>query len=33
MKRLTAQLKEQFAESDQLEAQIKKNLGALGYWE
>ncbi|OIP44221.1 MAG: restriction endonuclease subunit M, partial [Fibrobacteres bacterium CG2_30_45_31] len=33
MQRLTAQLKEQFAESSRLEKQIKKNLGALGYWE
>lgn len=31
MLRLTAQLKEQFAESDRLEAQIKKNLAGLGY--
>ena len=33
MQRLTAQLQEQFAESSRLEKQIKKNLGALGYWE
>jgi len=33
MQRLTAQLQEQFAESDRLQKQIKKNLGALGYWE
>ena len=31
MARLTAQLKEQFAESDRLEAEIKRNLGGLGY--
>jgi type I restriction enzyme M protein len=31
MFRLTAQLKEQFEESDRLEAEIKKNLGGLGY--
>ncbi len=31
MKRLTAQLHEQFAESDKLEALIKKNLKVLGY--
>lgn len=31
MARLTAQLKEQFNESDRLEAEIKKNLGGLGY--
>ncbi len=31
MARLTAQLKDQFIESDLLEAEIKKNLGGLGY--
>lgn len=31
MARLTAQLKEQFEESDRLEAEIKLNLGGLGY--
>ncbi|MCX2778621.1 class I SAM-dependent DNA methyltransferase [Microbulbifer thermotolerans] len=31
MARLTAQLKEQFAESARLEAEIKRNLGGLGY--
>lgn len=31
MARLTAQLSEQFAESDRLEAQIKRNIGGLGY--
>lgn len=31
MTRLTAQLKEQLAESAKLEAQIKANLGGLGY--
>jgi len=31
MARLTAQLKTQFEESDQLEAEIKKNLAGLGY--
>ncbi|KEA61857.1 Type I restriction-modification system, DNA-methyltransferase subunit M [Marinobacterium lacunae] len=31
MTRLTEQLREQFAESDRLEAEIKRNLGALGY--
>lgn len=31
MARLTAQLREQFAESDRLEAEIKRNLGGLGY--
>jgi len=31
MARLTAQLKEQFEESDRLKAEIKKNLGGLGY--
>jgi len=31
MTRLTAQLKTQFAESDRLEAEIKKNLAGLGY--
>ncbi len=31
MQRLTAQLGEQFAESARLEAEIKKNLGRLGY--
>lgn len=31
MARLTSQLKEQFAESDRLEAEIKRNLGGLGY--
>ncbi len=31
MARLTAQLKTQFAESDRLEDEIKKNLGGLGY--
>lgn len=31
MQRLTAQLKEQFAESAKLEAQIKANLKELGY--
>ncbi|SEK66003.1 type I restriction-modification system subunit M [Ectothiorhodospira marina] len=31
MARLTGQLKEQFAESDRLEAEIKRNLGGLGY--
>lgn len=31
MTRLTEQLKEQFAESDRLEAEIKRNLGGLGY--
>jgi type I restriction enzyme M protein len=29
--RLTGQLREQFAESDRLEAEIKRNLGGLGY--
>jgi type I restriction enzyme M protein len=28
---LTAKLAEQFAESDRLEAEIKKNLAGLGY--
>lgn len=31
MTRLTEQLREQFAESDRLEAEIKRNLGGLGY--
>ncbi|MFE8034508.1 type I restriction-modification system subunit M [Thiohalocapsa marina] len=31
MARLTSQLRDQFAESDRLEAEIKGNLGALGY--
>lgn len=31
MARLTAQLKTQFAESDRLESEIKKNLAGLGY--
>jgi type I restriction enzyme M protein len=31
MARLTAALREQFAESDRLEAAIKDNLGRLGY--
>ncbi|MDC8803195.1 class I SAM-dependent DNA methyltransferase [Halomonas pacifica] len=31
MARLTAQLKAQFEESDRLEAEIKRNLGGLGY--
>ncbi|MFP4465078.1 MAG: type I restriction-modification system subunit M [Alphaproteobacteria bacterium] len=31
MARLTAQLKDQFAEGDRLEAEIKKNLAGLGY--
>lgn len=31
MARLTAQLKEQFDQSDKLEAEIKKNLAGLGY--
>jgi type I restriction enzyme M protein len=31
MTRLTAQLKEQFSESDRLEAEIKNNLAGLGY--
>src|SRR5690606_10993360 len=31
MARLTEQLREQFAESDRLEAEIKQNLGGLGY--
>jgi type I restriction enzyme M protein len=31
MARLTAQLKKQFAESDRLEGEIKKNLAGLGY--
>ena len=31
MQRLTAQLNEQFAESNRLEKEIRKNLGALGY--
>lgn len=31
MTRLTTQLSEQFAESDRLEAQIKRNIGGLGY--
>ena len=31
MTRLTAQLKEQFEESDKLEAEIKTNLAGLGY--
>ncbi len=31
MARLTGQLREQFAESDRLEADIKRNLGGLGY--
>lgn len=31
MARLTAQLKDQFAESDRLEGEIKKNLAGLGY--
>ena len=31
MVRLTGQLQEQFAESDRLEAEIKRNLGGLGY--
>lgn len=31
MARLTAQLKSQFEQSDNLEAEIKKNLAGLGY--
>ena len=31
MARLTAQLRDQFAESERLEAEIKRNLGGLGY--
>ncbi len=31
MARLTVQLKEQFEQSDNLEAEIKKNLAGLGY--
>ncbi len=31
MARLTEQLRDQFAESDRLEAEIKRNLGGLGY--
>ena len=31
MTRLTGQLREQFAESDRLEVEIKRNLGGLGY--
>ena len=31
MARLTGQLREQFAESERLEAEIKRNLGGLGY--
>lgn len=31
MARLTGQLKEQFAESERLEGEIKRNLGGLGY--
>lgn len=31
MARLTGQLREQFADSDRLEAEIKRNLGGLGY--
>ena len=31
MERLTAQLQEQFAESDKLEETTEKNLEALGY--
>ncbi|RMF42141.1 MAG: SAM-dependent DNA methyltransferase [Deltaproteobacteria bacterium] len=31
MARLTAQLREQFAESDRLEAEIKKNLAGIGF--
>lgn len=31
MTRLTEQLQQQFAESDRLEAEIKKNLAGLGY--
>ncbi|OQK16059.1 restriction endonuclease subunit M [Methyloprofundus sedimenti] len=31
MVRLTAQLKDQFEQSDRLEAEIKRNLGGLGY--
>jgi type I restriction enzyme M protein len=31
MKRLTAKLEEQFAESAKLEAQIRRNLKELGY--
>lgn len=31
MARLTGKLREQFAESDRLEAEIKRNLGGLGY--
>lgn len=31
MARLTGQLREQFAESDRIEAEIKRNLGGLGY--
>ena len=30
-KAMTAQLNEQFAESNRLEQEIRKNLGALGY--
>ncbi|WP_442918162.1 class I SAM-dependent DNA methyltransferase [Magnetococcus sp. PR-3] len=33
MTRLTGQLKNQFEQSAQLEAQIKKNLAGLGFWE
>ncbi len=31
MARLTAQLKEQFEESDRLEGEIRKNLAVIGY--
>ena len=31
MARLTEQLREQFAESDRLEEEIRRNLGGLGY--
>ena len=31
MTRLTEQLREQFAESERLETEIKRNLGGLGY--
>lgn len=32
MARLTGQLREQFAESQRLEVEIKSNLSALGLW-
>jgi len=31
MARLTGQLREQFAESDRLKEEIRRNLGGLGY--